>query len=80
MEKQKSRKSCFDTSGLPELPEVVGELELRLDLGPELLHLPPGLGVLPPDDLDDGGEDRHPDQDVDGADQHVARLVAAHKI
>ena len=59
---------------------MIRELELSLDLGPELLHLPHALLVLPPHDLDDGGEDRHPHQDVDRADQHVARLVAAHKI
>ena len=68
------------TSGFSELPEMIRQLELGLDLGPELLHLPPGLGVLPPHDLDDGGEDRHPHQDVDRADQHVARLVSANKI
>ena len=68
------------TSGLSELPEMIRELKLGLDLGPKLLHLPPAFGVLPPDDLDDGGEDSHPHQDVDCADQHIARLVPAHKI
>jgi hypothetical protein len=33
---------------LPQLPERVGQLELRLYLRAQLLHLPPALCVLPP--------------------------------
>jgi hypothetical protein len=33
---------------LPQLPESVGQLELRLYLRAQLLHLPPALCVLPP--------------------------------
>jgi hypothetical protein len=33
---------------LPQLPDRVGQLELRLYLRAQLLHLPPALCVLPP--------------------------------
>ena len=36
------------TRGLADLLECVRQLELGLDLGPQLLHLPPALGVLSP--------------------------------
>ena len=44
---------------LCQLPESLGQLELGLDLGPELHHPPPALGVLPPHTLDDGGGEGH---------------------
>lgn len=51
------------------------KFELCLDLGPELNHFPPGLSVLAPHQLDDGGGEGHPDEDVHEAHQHVGRPV-----
>ena len=68
------------TSSLAQLSQMICQLQLSLDLSSQLLHLPPALSVLSPDDLYDRGEHRHPHQDVDGADQHVARLVSTNKI
>ena len=57
------------------LLERGGQLELRLDLRPELLHLAPRLVVLPPHQLDDGRDDGDPHQQVDHRDQHVRGLL-----
>ena len=68
------------TRVLCQFPESLGQLELGLDLSPELHHPPPALGVLPPDDLYDGGEDRHPHHDVDRHHEHVAGLVPTNEV
>ena len=79
MLRNRNKDECV-TSRLPELPEVIRQLELSLDLRAQLLHLPPWLRVLAAHDLDDGCEHRHPHQDVDSAHQHVTGLVPANKV
>ena len=46
-----------------------------LDLSSELLHLPPGLRVLSPHQLDDCGREGQAHQDVDHAQHHVRRAI-----
>ena len=53
---------------------------IYLNLCSELLHLPPALRILSPNNLNDGGEHGHPHQDVDGADNHVPGFISSHKI
>ena len=49
--------------------------QLSLNLSSQLHHLPPALSILSPDQLYDGGGQRHPDEDVDGAEQHCVVVV-----
>ena len=49
--------------------------QLSLNLSSQLHHLPPALCILSPDQLNDGGGEGHANEDVDGAEQHVAGAV-----
>ncbi len=51
-------------------------LSPHLYLSPELLHLLPGLCVLPPHQFDDGGGDGQAHQDVHHAQEHVGAGVS----
>ena len=65
----------FHTGIVTELLQSLGELDLGLDLGPELLHPPEVLHHLPPHDLDDGRGEGETEENVDRADNHVEALV-----
>ena len=78
------------TCSLADFFQSVRQLELSLNLCPQLLHLPPALCILPPcnqkdghphlvghllpDQLYDGGGEGHPNQNIDSADKHVGSL------
>lgn len=60
------------------LPDNVIGKPLYLYGSLELLHLAPGLVVLPADHVDDGAEEGEPHQDEQHRHTHVHRLVRAY--
>ena len=63
------------TGVVTDFLQSLRQLDLGLDLGPELLHLPEVLHHLPPHDLDDGGGEGEAQEDVDSTDHHVESFI-----